>query len=165
MYERERERERERDLWRRGQCGRTQSRGSLGSCRSACRRCYRRRPCATFLGVFLGLSLHLPSTCSSPLSQRTEASPHHYYFYYDHENDDVMKMKMKMKTKTKTKYSFWALTPALWFCLVLCLERKYGSEKEREGSRKVYHLLVIMSQPVNSSPFTSFTSEVVTGKQ
>lgn len=154
-----RERERKRDLWRRGQCGRTQSRGNLGSCRSACRRCYRRRPCATFLGVFLGLSLHLPSTCSSPLSQRTEASPHRYCFYYDHENDEVMKMK------TKPKYSFCALTPALclWFCLAhFDWRERYGSEKEREGSRKVYHLLVIMSQPVNSSPFTS---KVVTGKQ
>ena len=154
----EREREREKDLWRRGQCGRTQSRGSLGSCRSACRRCYRRRPCATFLGVFLGLSLHLPSTCSSPLSQRTEASPHHCCFYYDHENDEVM--------KTKKKYSFWALTPALWFCLALCLEREI---RERERERRIKKGLSSACHNVPTSKFVSFyflfTSKVVRGKQ
>lgn len=130
------------DLWRRGRCGRTRSRGSPGSYRSACRRCCLRSPCATSLGVFQGASLPFASTCSSPLSRRTWASPRHYYYCYcyyycRHENDEAK----------KKEYSSTLLPVRLPSSLTLALfhsrERSMGI---RNDSPKGHQLFVILFQ-------------------
>lgn len=62
-------------LWRRGLCGRTRSKGSRGSSRSACRPRCRRGPCATAPGGGRAPPPPWPSTGPSPCRRRTSAAP------------------------------------------------------------------------------------------
>lgn len=59
-------------LWRREQCGRTRSRGTRGSSRSACRRRCRQGPCATAPGG--ARVLCRPSASTRPSSWRRKTS-------------------------------------------------------------------------------------------
>ena len=67
-----------KDLWSRERCDRIQSKGIPDNCRSACKRCCRRRLYATGLGVVQGELRLLPSTISWSCGQRIlVVSPSH----------------------------------------------------------------------------------------
>jgi len=58
------------NLWNKGWCDRTRSRGSQGSWKNVCKQCYRRRLYATFLGDGRGQYQPLSNRCFSSLCRK-----------------------------------------------------------------------------------------------
>lgn len=74
------------DLWRRVRCGRTGSRGSHGSCTSACKRRCQQRLCATSQGVDQVLFQRWPSISFWHCDRKISVAPPHCCCYCHLEN-------------------------------------------------------------------------------